>query len=329
MRRRDLLAGLLATTTASALRAAEPTRVYRLAACTQLGKALLSNEFWTLIFDRLRRLGYVEGKTLIVDRYAADGHAERFADIAADVVRSKPDVIVVLVAHQLILRLAEATSTIPIAVLVGDPVAAGLVQNIARPERNITGIAADAGVEMQGKHLDIMRQVVPSASRIAYLSPRYEWQGAWGRAVREAGDRVGISIIGTPVEVAADEMQYRQAFETMRQQSAQALMYNGLGPNYLNRFLITELALEYRLASIGWFLDVVKAHGLLAYATDSLDMADRLAGQIDQIFRGAKAADIPFYQPTKFTLAVNLKTAKALGLNIPSALLASADEVIE
>ena len=291
--------------------------------------AAFSNEFWTSVFVRLSQLGYIEGKNLFVDRYAADGRAERFSDIAGDVVRSKPDVIVVPLAHQLILQLARATSTIPIAVVVGDPVAAGLVQNIARPEGNITGIAADAGIEMQGKHLDILRQVVPSASRVAYLSPRAEWDGAWGRAVVEAGRRLRISIIGAPVEVSAEEPQYRQAFETMVQQSADALMYNGFNPNYVHRYLITELAASYRLPSIGWFLDVVKAHGLLAYAVDNVELASRLAGQLDQILKGAKPADIPFDQPTKFTLAVNLKTARALGLAMPSTLLASADEVIE
>jgi ABC transporter substrate binding protein len=185
MRRRDFIAAVgsaaagpvlvNALDAASALRAAEPNRVYRLAACPQLGIAALSTAFWMRFFDRLRQLGYAEGKNLTVDRYAADGQAERYPDIARNVVQSAPDVIVVGVSHPLIAQLAKETSTIPIVAVMGDPVALGLVQNIARPERNITGIAADAGIEMQGKHLDILRQAVPSASRIAYLSPREEW----------------------------------------------------------------------------------------------------------------------------------------------------------
>jgi putative tryptophan/tyrosine transport system substrate-binding protein len=330
MRRREFLAGLLATTTASALRAAEPNKVYRLAACTQIGIAAFSNEFWARFFDRLRQLGYVEGKNLVVDRYAAHGRAERYVDIARDVVRSKPDVIVIPNAHQLTSQLGKETSTIPIVAAMGDPVAAGLVQNIARPEGNITGIASDAGIEMQGKHLDILRQAVPSASRVAYLSNRADWEGAWGHAVVEAGRQSGVSIIGLPVEYSADEPQYRQAFETMAQQPADALMYNGLGPNYMYRYLIAQLAIRYRLPSIGWALDVVeKAEGFLAYGVNPDDFADRLAGQVDQILKGAKPADIPIYQPTKFTLAINLKTAKALGLQIAPTLIAQADEVIE
>jgi putative tryptophan/tyrosine transport system substrate-binding protein len=329
MNRRDLLAGLFASTGATVLRAAEPNKVYRLAACTQLRIAALSTAFWTRFFDRLRQLGYAEGKNLIVDRYAADGQADRYPDIARNVVQSAPDVIVVGISHPLIAQLAKETSTIPIVAVMGDPVALGLVQNIARPERNITGIAGDAGIEMQGKHLDILRQAVPSASRIAYLSPREEWEGAWGHAVLDAGRRMGISIIGTPVEASAGEPQYRQAFETMVQQSVDALMYNGLGPNITHRNLIPELADKYRLPSIGWFADAVKAHGLMAYGADLTDLADRWGGQVDQVLMGAKPADIPIYQPTKFILTINLRTAKAIGLTIPPSLLAQADEVIE
>jgi putative ABC transport system substrate-binding protein len=246
------------------------------------------------------------------------------------VVQSAPDVIVIgNISNRLIAQLAKETSTLPIVATMGDPVAAGLVQNIARPERNITGIAGDAGIEMQGKHLDILREAVPSASRIAYLSPREEWEGAWGRAILDAGDRLGISIIGTPVDTSAEEPQYRQAFEIMAQQSANALMYNGVGPNITHRTLIPELADKYRLPSIGWFPDAIKAHGLMAYGPDLNDLADRWADQVDQILRGAKPADIPIYQPTKFILAINLSSAKAMGLTVPPSILARTDEVIE
>ena len=205
-------------------------------------------------FYRLHQNGYAEGKNLIVDRYAANGQPERYAEVAHKAVISRPDVIVNAIGHKLILQLAKETSTIPIVVVVGDPVAAGLVQNLARPERNITGIAADAGIEMQGKHLDLLRQAIPSTSRVAYLSPREDWEGAWGHAANEAGRRLGASIVGTPVENSAEEPQYRQAFEKMVQQSADALMYNGLGPNFIHRYVITELAVRHRLPSIGWFL---------------------------------------------------------------------------
>jgi putative tryptophan/tyrosine transport system substrate-binding protein len=134
---------------------------------------------------------------------------------------------------------------------------------------------------------------------------------------------------GVPVETSAQEPQYRQTFEAMTQQSADALVVNGFAPNFTYRHFIAELALRHRLPSICWYRDVTKAQGILAYEPDFDNIVDRLADQADQILKGAKPADIPIYQPTKFTLAINLKTARALGLNIPSTLLASADEVIE
>jgi putative tryptophan/tyrosine transport system substrate-binding protein len=330
MRRRDLLAGLLATTTASALRAAEPNKVYRMAFCVHFGFSMPPAPFAVILFERLRQLGYVEGKNLIVDRYAAEDRPERYAEIAGNAVRAKPDVIVVSFDNQLISQVAKETSTIPIVAFMPS-LDAELVRNVARPEGNITGVAADAGIEMQGKHLDILRQAVPSASRIAYLSNRYDWEGAWGHAVVKAGRRSGISVIGIPMDHWAAEEDYHRAFETIAEQSADALMANGLGGNFTHRHLIADLALKYRLPSIGWFPDVVEnGHGLLCYAIDfSEGSREHLADVVDQVLSGTKIADIPVYQPTKFILAINLKTAKALGLEIPAALVARADKVIE
>jgi len=328
MRRRDLLAALLATTTVSALRAAEPNRVYRLALCPALDDPM-SNYVWSAFFGRLRQLGYSEGKNLIVDRYRVEVGADRYAEIARKVVDAKPDVIAIPLNHQLAAQVANVTSTIPIATHIGS-VDSGLIRNINRPEGNITGILWDAGIEMQGKHLDLLRQAVPSASRVAYLSGRYDWEGAWGHAALEVGRQSGITIIGVPVEDTAGETEYRQAFETMAQQSANALMANGLFPNWVYRDLIAELALKYRLPSICWFPDLVeKGKAPLAYAADYPDFPERWADLVDQLLKGTKVADIPLSQPAKFILSINLKTAKALGMEIPALLLASADKVIE
>ncbi|MGV7219776.1 ABC transporter substrate-binding protein [Bradyrhizobium sp. UFLA05-112] len=328
MRRRDLLAGLLATITATALRAAEPKRVYRLALCWHFA-VQPRGPFASRMFDRLRQLGYIEGKNLVANTYFAENRPERYAEIARDVVQAKPDVIMTSWDNQFISQFAKETFTIPIAAMFPS-FDAGLVRNMARPEGNITGVAMDAGIEMQGKHLDILRQAVPSASRIAYLSSRYDWEGAWGHAVVEAGRNSGISIIGVSMDHWAEEEDYRRAFETMAQQSADALMFNGLGGNWTYRNLIAELALKYRFPSIGWSPDVVEnGPGLLSYAADLSDLPDRMAEQLNLVLKGTKIEDIPVYQPTKFILAINLKTAKTLGLEIPASLLASADEVIE
>jgi putative ABC transport system substrate-binding protein len=132
-----------------------------------------------------------------------------------------------------------------------------------------------------------------------------------------------------PMEWSADEQQYRQAFESIARQAIDAVMFNGFGPNYRNRFLIAELAKAHRLPSICWFVDVAKAEGFLAYASDTADLLDRFARQIDQALKGVNVANIPAYQPTKFIIAVNLRTARSLGLQIPASLVAQADEVIE
>lgn len=330
MRRRDFLAGLLATTAASELQAAEPSRVYRLALCDAADVTHpFENWVWSKVFARLAQLGFTEGKNLMVERYNANGRVEHYSEIARSCVQAKPDVILVSMNHQLASQVAKATSTIPIVTAIGSA-DSEIVRNISRPEANITGILFDAGIEMQGKHLDLLRQAVPSASRVAYLGNRYDWEKAWGRAVLKAGRQSGVSIIGVTVEDSAGEDEYRRAFETMAQQSADALVLNGLFPNYLHRELIAELALKHRLPSISWWPDLVEKGGLpMAYAAYFPDFPERFADLVGQVLNGVRIADIPLAQPTKFILAINLKTAKALGLEISPTLIAQADAVIE
>ena len=330
MNRRDLLVGLLATVGVNLAHADDARKVNRIAVCTGGDMASLSNPRFLSFFEELRRLGYVEGTTLIVDRYAAEGEPDRYPQIARVALQSSPDAIVVGgVAHELIAQFAKATSSIPIIATMGDPVAAGIVTNLARPSANITGIVLDAGIEMQGKHLELLKEAVPSASRVAYLSPRPQWEGAWGREAIATSKRLGVSIMGVPMEGSADEPQYRRALESMADQQAEAVMVNGFGTNYIYRRLIAELALKYRLPSIHWTPEFVEAGGLMVYAPDYTPLFIGMAGQVDKVLRGVKPGDIPIDQPTKFSLSVNLKTARALGLALPATLLAQADRVIE
>jgi putative ABC transport system substrate-binding protein len=322
MRRRDLLAGFLATTAATGLQAAEQNAVHRLAVCSQSGMESFSMPPLVWLPDWLRQSGFAEGKNLIVDRYATEGRPERYAEVARKIVRGKPEVIALGFDHQFILEVAKETSTIPIIATFGDPVAAGIIKNMARPERNISGVSLDAGIEMQGKHLEILRQAVPSASRIAYLSNRADWEGAWGQAVRDAGQRSGVSIIGMPMERSSGDGEYRQAFKAMAHQSVDALMANGLPPNFEHRDLILELALQYRLPSITWWTD-------LGAPPDYPYYFHLWADEIGQALHGVAPADIPIQQATKLMLTINLKTAKALGLDVPETLILRADKVIE
>lgn len=330
MRRRDLLAGALIATASGALHAAEQNKVHRLAVCSQLGMDSFSNIIWTRLFERLPQIGFVEGKNLIIDRYATEGRTERYTEIARNIVNGGPDVIALGFDHEFILQVARETTRIPIVATFGDPVAAGIVKSMAKPERNITGVSLDAGVEMQGKHLEILSQAVPSASRVAYLSNRREWEGAWGPAAREAGQRLGISIIGIPMERSASEPEYRQAFEAMKEKSVEALMANGLPPNFDYRELILRLALDHRLPTICWWLDQVeKGESLLFYGPDYPYYFGIWANEVGQALRGVAPGDIPIQQATKLLLVVNLKTAKSIGLEVPTALVLRADKVIE
>jgi putative ABC transport system substrate-binding protein len=185
MRRRYFLAGLMATAGASAPWAAGPTKVYRLAlVITESNPA-----FRTRFLDRLQQLGYTEGKNLIIDRHIVAGRSS-YAEIARDLVRTKPDAIAVGIDNQLISQVAKEAYPIPVVALIPS-VAAGLVQNVASPEGNITGLTLDAGIEMQGKQLDILRQATPSIARVAYLSNRADLEGALGPRDAGCGQSVG------------------------------------------------------------------------------------------------------------------------------------------
>jgi len=205
---------------------------------------------------------------------------------------------------------------------------AGLVTSLSRPGGNLTGITLNAGVEIWGKRLQMLKEAIPSTTKAAFLGMREGWEGSSGQALREAGDRLGISLVfilpqqGTPSEI-------ERAFAAMEQQRPDAVLVSGEGDLYAHRQLIAELAEKNRLPAICPYRDYVEAGGLMAYAVDLAELLKRMADDVHQILKGAKPGDIPIYQPTKFELLINLKTARALALTLPPAVLARADEVIE
>jgi putative ABC transport system substrate-binding protein len=209
-----------------------------------------------------------------------------------------------------------------------DPLHAGLVNSLSRPGDNLTGITLDAGIEIWGKRLQLLKEAIPSTTKAAFLGMREGWEGPSGQALREAGQRLGISLVfmfpqqGTPSEI-------ERVFAAMEQQRSDAVLVSGEGDLYANRQLIAELAEKNRLPAICPYRDYVEAGGLMAYAVDLAELLKRMADDVHQILKGAKPGDIPIYQATNFELLINLKTAKTLGLTLPSALLARADEVIE
>jgi putative ABC transport system substrate-binding protein len=282
---------------------------------------------WRAFFGELRRLGYIEGGNLIIERYSAEGHHERYAGIAQDIVIRRPDVIVTG-TNPVVTTFKAATSTIPVVAFMLDPLHAGLVTNLNRPGGNITGITLDPGIEVWGKRLEILKEAIPSTVKAGFLGMRGGWEGPSGKVLRDAASQLGISLVFTLPETGAPS-EIERAFAEIEQQQPDALLVSGEGDLYANRQLIGELSVKKRLPAMCPYRDHVEAGALMGYAVDLAELLRRMADDVHQILKGAKPGDIPIYQPTKFELLINLKTAKTLGLTLPRALLARADEVIE
>src|SRR5438270_2165946 len=251
----------------------------------------------------------------------------RCPGLGGEIVASSPDLIVTG-TNPVVIAFSAATSTLPIVAFMLDPLKAGLVTNLAKPGGNLTGITLDAGIEIWGKRLEILKEAVPSTAKAAFLGMRDGWEGSFGQFLRDAGGRLGISLIsmlpqeGTPSEI-------ERVFAEMEQHRPDAVLVSGEGDLYAHRQLIAELTRKYRLPAMCPYRDYVQAGGLMAYAVDLAELLRRMAGDVHQILKGAKPGDIPIYQPTKFELLINLQTAKTLGLTLPTTLLSRADEVID
>jgi putative tryptophan/tyrosine transport system substrate-binding protein len=275
--------------------------------------------------QRLRELGWIEGRNITIEYRWAEGRNERFAEIAAEFARLGVDVIVTQ-GTAAIMAAKDATSVIPIVfAAANDPVGTGLVASLARPGRNVTGLSIQAP-EVAAKRLDLLREVAPGLSGLAIMGNI----GSSGTVLEmheaEATARaLGLKIVTLEIRRAED---IAPAFESLKDR-AQAL-YVCVEPLVnTNRTRINSLALNARLPTMYALREYVEAGGLMSYGPNIPYQYRRAADFVDKILRGTKPADIPVEQPTKFELVVNLKTAKALGLNIPDRLLSLADEVIE
>ena len=280
---------------------------------------------WTAaLVDRLRELGWIEGRTVAIEYRWGEGRTDRFAEFLAEFIRLKVDVIVT--AGIAASAAKQATSTIPIVLaVVNDPLGAGLVASLARPGGNVTGLsnqASDLGV----KRLELLREVVPGLRRLAIIANVGNPQTALEMGeVQATARRVGLAIV--PVEIRRAE-DIAPGLEMLKGR-ADALY---VCPDPLvttNRIEINALALSAKLPTIHGLREYVVAGGLMSYGTNYADLWRRAGDYVDKILRGAKPADLPVEQPTKFDLIINLTTAKTLGIEVPSTLLARADEVIE
>jgi len=310
-----------------------PEKMYRVAILA--GGDALANlsetsglRHWRALFEELRRLGYDEGRNLVIDRRSTEGDSRRVPELVREIVSLDPDVVFA-VRPDLVKALRAATTKIPIIAFSGDPVLYGFAESLARPGGNITGFTIDAGPELVAKRMTLLREAVPALTRLAVLMLRQYWDGLIGDAYRESARNLGIALVAAPLDAPVHEESYQRAFADMVRERADAVIVSPQSENLVNRRLIAELAAEARLPSMYQWREQVEAGGLMAYTIDLADIFRLVAGYVGLILEGANPAEMPFQQPTKYELIINLKTAEALGLAIPPALLARADEVIE
>jgi putative ABC transport system substrate-binding protein len=273
----------------------------------------------------LRELGYKEGVNVAIAYRYAGGSMERLRELVSDMIGSKMDVIVapgVIVAD----TVKQATTTIPVVAIAGDPVASGLVPNLPRPGGNITGFSFVV-TEFGGKWVELLRELAPHGTRIAMLwNPLNAASRELVQAVREACGNLGLTLLSDEARRPPD---LPAAFAAITEQAPDALIIDTDVVLLSNRKSIVEFAAAHDFPAMYGLREFVDDGGLISYGPVAFEVWRRVAGYVDKILKGAKPADLPVQQPTKFELVVNLKTAKALGLTLPQSILARADEVIE
>ena len=305
--------------------AQRPTRV---ASIGFLETGPLSNNLHLrkLFQERLREFGYIEGQNIAFETRAADGKTERLPGLAADLINRNVDVIVTAGTPAAIAA-KRATSTIPVVMaIVSDPVGLGLIASLARPGGNVTGVA-DLDIELSGKQLELLKEAIPGLSRVALVlnadNPKHQ------EALREA--EVAARALGMQLQPVGvrDPGEFTSAFSRITRERLGAVILVADSLFSGHRARLVDFAAKSHLPAIFWRKEFVQAGGLMSYGTSYPDLYGRAATYVDKILRGAKPADLPVEQPTKFELVVNMTTAKALGLTIPSSLLLRADQVIQ
>jgi putative tryptophan/tyrosine transport system substrate-binding protein len=316
------------------LRARSADKVYGIVFMVPIGQFVNAKEgdAWkglvTAFLQGLRELGYVDGKNMKFEFYSAEGKFAEIDEIAARVLATSPDVILVAGggANEIAHAFQALTRNVPIVMAnSSDPVAQGLVASLALPGGNITGFTGNTGPEFEAKRLQLLREVAPNATRVAYLGLKLDWESPAAIGVRSAAESLGMTLL----HAEHTPSNYDDAFAFIAREQLQGLFVARNPWNFSNRRAITGFAADRRLAAVYPTREFAEVTGLISYGPSLFDLYRRAAGHVDKILKGAKPAELPVEQPTKFELVVNLKTAGALGLTIPPALLALADEAIE
>jgi putative ABC transport system substrate-binding protein len=327
MSRNAILALVLAITSMTGALAQSPEKIYRLGLLgTSQPNATWRSGLRPLI-EGLQHLGYVEGQSLAIEFRSAEDKLERLPQLATELLALKVDMLWVGTCGAPLAAAMQATTKIPIVVAAcsDDMVAAGIVQSLAHPGGNVTGIQK-LTPELAAKRLELLKEVVPTASHVAILwDPVYsDFAADWAR-LRASARSLGVTLLAVE---ATDPGEFEKSFSTMVAMRADALITFSDAVGYTHRRRLAGLALQHRLAMMTPFEETTSAGGLISYGPSISDLLRHSAVFIDRILKGAKAGDIPIEQPTKFSLVINLKTANALGLTIPQSLLLRADEVI-
>lgn len=324
-RRQFLIAtGALLAAPANAF-AQDSAKIHRIGIIS--GRTLTSEEIRTSPFVlALAQRGWVVGKNIVIERRAADGKFDRFDEHAAEFVRMNVDIIVA--SGPGVAAARRATRTIPIvAIGVNEPVELGYAQNLARPGGNVTGLTWEAGLTIDSKTFEFLHEAVPSAKRIAILArPAHSGRRHYLEGIPAVARERNVEFL---VVEAAKLEDYEAAFARMKEARADSVFVPSTPEFYFHRTRIAELALKYRLPMGASNVGFAEAGGLIGFQADFTNFLPRAAEYVDKILRGAKSGELPFEQPTKFQFAVNLITARALGLKIPQSILIRADRVIE
>lgn len=274
----------------------------------------------------LRALGYREGENLILERRSLEGKRERYPDVIAELVRLKTDVIVTAGGSLLIARAKAVWDNVPIVMIGGnDPVPSGLAKSLAHPGGNLTGVLAVPGPEISAKRLQLLKELMPQLSRVAYLSTKALWEHSFTRPIREEAQTLRIELL----HVEHTTADLKATFSAIEKIHPEALFVSASPESYGQRHEIVGFAKKVRLPGSYPAAEMVKLGGLMSYSTNFADIARRAAHYVDRILKGVKPGDLPIERPTKFDLLVNLNTARALGLTIPQSILVRADRVIE
>jgi putative ABC transport system substrate-binding protein len=330
MKRREVLlalGGLLLPLAARAQLHAPLPRIVMYSAIEPLSSMYENsyNRYIRTLFAEMRRLGLIEGKSIKIERYGMETSNVTSSTTIAAIVDSKPDLIFCVGAGGVF---KQATKTIPVVAFAVDPVREGLVNSLAHPGGNITGVTFNPEVPIHGKRIALLREMFPRLNKLALLITRGYLEQLWPE-VREVADAQGLPLVACSIDVPSSEAIYRDAIAKAKDDGANAIMVALDGDPFVHHALVAKLIGAAGLPTIYPFTEFVVAGGLMGYATDLIELNKRMAADMDAILKGANPGEIPFYQPTKFELSINLKAAKALSLTVPTTLVAAADVVIE